>query len=100
MTQEATASTRTIPRERGGSDFLITAENILIAGRGYGEGQAFDELLDVARHHHITVETAARRLIALSRNQSIEVPAEWVQLMKRIRITTPEAPAPVEAPES
>jgi hypothetical protein len=42
---------------------LAVAKGILIAGRGYTDPQAFDELLDVARRHHLTVVATARALI-------------------------------------
>jgi AmiR/NasT family two-component response regulator len=50
-------------RRPDGAELLTTAKAILIAARGYSDDQAFDELLDVALRHHLTVHGAARRLV-------------------------------------
>lgn len=63
--------TRLIPRRRpDGRELLGTAKGILIAGRGCTDAQAFDELLDVARRHHLTVLGAARSLVELAAGPS------------------------------
>ncbi|KAF0963838.1 MULTISPECIES: ANTAR domain-containing protein [Rhodococcus] len=53
-------------RRRDGRELLATAKGVLIAGRGYSDAQAFDELLDVAHRHHLTVLGAARALVDLA----------------------------------
>ncbi len=63
--------TRLIPHRRpDGRELLGTAKGILIAGRGCSDAQAFDELLDVARRHHLTVLGAARSLVDLAAGPS------------------------------
>ncbi|MDI9949270.1 MULTISPECIES: ANTAR domain-containing protein [unclassified Rhodococcus (in: high G+C Gram-positive bacteria)] len=59
-----------LDRRRGPSDreLLTTAKAVLITSRGYSDAQAFDELLDVARRHHLSVQGAARCLIDLTSN--------------------------------
>ncbi|TQC42072.1 ANTAR domain-containing protein [Rhodococcus sp. WS4] len=59
-----------LDRRRGPSDreLLTTAKTVLITSRGYSDAQAFDELLDVARRHHLSVHSAARCLIDLTSN--------------------------------
>ncbi|RZL78893.1 MAG: ANTAR domain-containing protein [Rhodococcus sp. (in: high G+C Gram-positive bacteria)] len=81
--------TRLIPRRRpDGRELLGTAKGILIAARGCSDAQAFDELLDVARRHHLTVLGAARSLVDLAagnspRRRSPDVVRfdEWEQLL-------------------
>ncbi|AWK71731.1 MULTISPECIES: ANTAR domain-containing protein [Rhodococcus] len=59
--------TRLIPRRRpDGRELLATAKGILIAARRCSDAQAFDELLDVSRRHHLTVLGAARSLVDLA----------------------------------
>jgi hypothetical protein len=56
-----------LPRRRpDGRELLGTAKGILIAARGCSDAQAFDELLDVSRRHHLTVLGAARNLVDLA----------------------------------
>ncbi|MEN0134011.1 MAG: ANTAR domain-containing protein [Rhodococcus sp. (in: high G+C Gram-positive bacteria)] len=59
-----------LDRRRGPSDreLVTTAKAVLITRRGYSDAQAFDELLDVARRHHLSVQGAARCLIDLTSN--------------------------------
>ncbi|MFC9552300.1 ANTAR domain-containing protein [Rhodococcus sp. NPDC056960] len=59
-----------LDRRRGPSDreLLTSAKAVLITSRGYSDAQAFDELLDVARRHHLSVQAAARCLIDLTSN--------------------------------
>ncbi|AHK31625.1 hypothetical protein OPAG_04978 [Rhodococcus opacus PD630] len=84
--------TRLIPRRRpDGRELLGTAKGILIAGRGCSDAQAFDELLDVARRHHLTVLGAARSLVDLAagpspRRRSPEAARfeEWEQLVNQL----------------
>ena len=59
-----------LDRRRGSSDreVVTTAKAVLITRRGYSDAQAFDELLDVARRHHLSVQGAARCLIDLTSN--------------------------------
>ena len=54
---------REMPRHLDGREVLSLAKGILIAGRGYSDAQAFDELLDVSRRHHLTVHCAAMSLL-------------------------------------
>ncbi|MFC0448835.1 ANTAR domain-containing protein [Rhodococcus jostii] len=79
------STTESLPVSCSDSDLLATAKGILIVGRGYGERQAFDELLDVAHHHHISVLSASRWLVELGRDESADAPIEWAQLLQRIR---------------
>ncbi|GAF48803.1 ANTAR domain-containing protein [Rhodococcus wratislaviensis] len=61
------APTRLVPRRRpDGRELLATAKGILMAARGCSDAQAFDELLDVSRRHHLTVVGAARNLVDLA----------------------------------
>ncbi|TQC43234.1 ANTAR domain-containing protein [Rhodococcus sp. WS4] len=84
--------TRLIPRRRpDGRELLATAKGILIAARGCSDAQAFDELLDVSRRHHLTVLGAARRLVDLAagpaprRGRSAAVRFdEWEQLITQL----------------
>ncbi|AII05700.1 ANTAR domain-containing protein [Rhodococcus opacus] len=61
------APTRLVARRRpDGRELLATAKGILMAARGCSDAQAFDELLDVSRRHHLTVVGAARNLVDLA----------------------------------
>ncbi|MDV7240886.1 MULTISPECIES: ANTAR domain-containing protein [Rhodococcus] len=57
-------------QQRTERDVLATAEHILIECRGYSGDAAFDELMDVARRHHVDVRRAAERLIDLAATDS------------------------------
>ncbi|MDV7242163.1 MULTISPECIES: ANTAR domain-containing protein [Rhodococcus] len=60
----------------GPGEILAAAKRILIASRGYGDAEAFEELLDVSRHHHVSVQRAARMLVVLAdRRQAAPLPA-------------------------
>jgi hypothetical protein len=84
--------TRLIPRRRpDGRELLATAKGILIAARGCSDAQAFDELLDVSRRHHMTVLGAAQSLVDLTvgpppqrrRSNAIRFD-EWEQLITQL----------------
>lgn len=85
------APTRLIPRRRpDGRELLATAKGILIAARGCSDAQAFDELLDVSRRHHLTVIGAARSLVDLAagpaprrRSDAVRFD-EWEQLITQL----------------
>ncbi|MDF3312435.1 ANTAR domain-containing protein [Rhodococcus sp. T2V] len=85
------APMRLIPRRRpDGRELLATAKGILIAARGCSDAQAFDELLDVSRRHHLTVIGAARGLVDLAagpaprrRSDSVRFD-EWEQLITQL----------------
>lgn len=68
---------------------LPQAKSLLIARRGYGDAEAFEELLDVAHRHHVSVARAARSLIELAsrtENSGHAHPgdfAEWSALLAR-----------------
>ncbi|SEB70666.1 MULTISPECIES: ANTAR domain-containing protein [Rhodococcus] len=86
------APTRLVPRRRpDGRELLATAKGILMAARGCSDAQAFDELLDVSRRHHLTVVGAARNLVDLaagSPNRRRTPDAvrfdEWAQLLAQL----------------
>ncbi|MFF2115483.1 ANTAR domain-containing protein [Rhodococcus koreensis] len=86
------APTRLIPRRRpDGRELLATAKGILIAARRCSDAQAFDELLDVSRRHHLTVVGAARHLVDLAAGPSSPRRApgavrfdEWEQLLAQL----------------
>ncbi|MDF3312426.1 ANTAR domain-containing protein [Rhodococcus sp. T2V] len=86
------APTRLIPRRRpDGRELLATAKGILIAARRCSDAQAFDELLDVSRRHHLTVLGAARNLVDLAAGSPPRrrIPdavrfAEWEQLLTQL----------------
>ena len=82
-------------RHPDGREVLATAKGILIATRGYGDTEAFEELLDVSRHHHVSVMRAAKSLVELATRRqpcpSVTTPApkyalafrEWTTLLAR-----------------
>lgn len=67
------------------SDIMNTARAILVMGRGYNERQAFDELMDVANRHHVSIVSAARHLINAVDGTTTDVPTEWIGLVQRLR---------------
>ncbi|MFZ2177160.1 MAG: ANTAR domain-containing protein [Rhodococcus sp. (in: high G+C Gram-positive bacteria)] len=77
-----------------GREVLAMAKGVLIATRGYGDAEAFDELLDVSRRHHVSVLRAAKALVDLAthRQQEDTTPVdapdplsfdEWAGLLTR-----------------
>ncbi|KXF56574.1 ANTAR domain-containing protein [Rhodococcus sp. IEGM 248] len=93
---EAAPPAHSIPhRHPDGREVLATAKGILIATRGYGDAEAFEELLDVSRHHHVSVMRAAKSLVELATRRqpcpSVTTPApsyalefkEWTTLLAR-----------------
>lgn len=60
---------------------------VISAARGCSQDAAFDELIDVAMHHHVSVGSAAASLISLVResdlsNGAVIVPPQWAELRK------------------
>jgi len=93
---EAAPPAHSIPhRHPDGREVLATAKGILIASRGYGDAEAFEELLDISRHHHVSVMRAAKSLVELATRRqpcpSVTTPApsyaleftEWTTLLAR-----------------
>lgn len=62
-----------------------------MAARGCSDVQAFDELLDVAQRHHMTVQKAAEDLVGLAagpartrRNPDADCFGEWEKLLTQL----------------
>ncbi|MDF3313037.1 ANTAR domain-containing protein [Rhodococcus sp. T2V] len=55
-----------VQHARDGRETLSVAEGILIGLRRCSQTEAFDELLRVARHHHLSVLTVAHALVDLA----------------------------------
>ncbi|MFZ2176192.1 MAG: ANTAR domain-containing protein [Rhodococcus sp. (in: high G+C Gram-positive bacteria)] len=74
-----------------GRELLSTAEKILMAARGCSDVQAFDELLDVAQRHHMTVQKEAEDLVGLAagpaatrRSPDADCYGEWEKLLTQL----------------
>ncbi|MDF3312871.1 ANTAR domain-containing protein [Rhodococcus sp. T2V] len=55
-----------VQHARDGRETLSVAEGILIALRRCSQTEAFDELLEVAHRHHLSVLTVAHALVDLA----------------------------------
>lgn len=59
---------------------------VISAARGCSQDAAFDELIDVAMHHHVSVGSAAESLISLVGESDPPdgpvIPPQWAELRK------------------
>lgn len=86
MNREHLTVSRSASAERARRAPERAAAEVISAARGCSQDAAFDELIDVAMHHHVSVGCAASSLISLvgvadgMAGIPVIVPPQWAEL--------------------